>query len=137
MSPQTKADEWRRRLEISHLCSKQARRRHSSAPSYFDSAGHSNSMVEAVNKQMKYGFLFRHQLLDFEDTQRFLETAVVEYNNRPHSALYGFTPQKVFNGAKPNKYFFKPQMEQAKILRKIENKALACDSCAFLSENQE
>ena len=93
-------------------------------------------MVEAVNKRMKYDFLFRQQLLDFEHTQRFLETAVEQYNNRPHSALYGFTPKEVFNGAKPNKYFFAPQKQQAKLLRKAENKALSCDSCAFTIENQ-
>ena len=63
----------------------------------------SNSMVEAVNKCIKYDFLFCQQLLDFEHTQRFLETAVEQYNNRPHSALFGFTPYEVFNGAKPNK----------------------------------
>ena len=97
----------------------------------------SNSMVEAVNKQMKYNFLFRHQLFDIEHTQRFLETAVEQYNNRPHSALYGFTPIEVFNGAKPDKYFFKPQMEEAKMLRKAENKMLSCDSCAFLLEKNE
>ena len=97
----------------------------------------SNSMVEVVNKQMKYGFLFRNQLLDIEHTQRFLETAVEQYNNRPHTTLYGFTPQEVFNGAKPDKYFFKTQMEEAKILRKAENKALSCDSCAFSLEKQQ
>ena len=94
-------------------------------------------MVEAVNKRMKYDFLFRTQLLDFEHTRRFLETAVEQYNNRPHSVLYGFTPQEVFNGAKPNKYFFKEQLEQAKIMRKAENQALSCDSCAFVIENQD
>jgi hypothetical protein len=97
----------------------------------------SNSMVEAVNKRMKYDFLFRNQLLDFEHTQRFLESAVEQYNNRPHSALYGFTPQEVFSGAKPDKNLFKNQMEQAKILRIAENKALSCDSCAFLIENDD
>jgi hypothetical protein len=97
----------------------------------------SNSMVEAVNKRMKYDFLFRAELLDFEHTQRFLETAVEQYNNRPHSALYGFTPQEVFNGAKPDKHFFKNQIEDAKILRKAENKALLCDNCAFSEENPE
>jgi len=30
---------------------------------------------------------------------------------------------------------FKPQLEQAKLLRKAENKALSCDSCAFSTEN--
>jgi len=97
----------------------------------------SNSMVEAVNKRMKYDFLFRTELLDLEHTQRFLETAVAQYNNRPHSALYGFTPVEVFNGAKPDKYFFSPQIEQAKVLRKAENKALSCESCAFSVENSE
>ena len=94
------------------------------------------TMVESVNKQMKYGFLFRQQLPDFEHAGRFLETAVDSYNNRPHSALFGLTPGEVFYGAVPNKTLFKPQMEQAKILRKAENKALTCNSCAFSSENQ-
>jgi hypothetical protein len=97
----------------------------------------SNSMVEAVNKRMKYDFLFRTQLLDFEHTQRFLETAVERYNNRPHSALYGFTPLEVFHGAIPNKTLFKNQIEQAKVLRKIENKTLACDSCEFVVTSDE
>ena len=96
----------------------------------------SNSMVEAVNKRMKYDFLFRNQLLDLEHTQRFLETAVVQYNNRPHTGLHGFTPHEVFNGVKPDRNHFKPQLEQAKILRKAENKALSCGSCAFSPENQ-
>ena len=52
-------------------------------------------------------------------------------------ALYGFTSQEVFNGAKPDKYFFKPQMEEAKMLRKAENKALSCDSYAFSLEKQQ
>jgi transposase InsO family protein len=70
----------------------------------------SNCMIEAVNKRMKYDFLFRHELLDLEHTQRFLETAVELYNNRPHSSLFGFTPIEVFNGAKPDKFRFINQM---------------------------
>ena len=97
----------------------------------------SNSMVEAVNKRMKYDFLFRAELLDIEHAQRFLETAVEQYNHRPHSALFGLTPYEVFHGRAPNKTFFKPQMEQAKLLRKAENKTLLCDNCAFTTENQE
>ena len=95
----------------------------------------SNSMIEAVNKRMKYDFLFRQQLFDFNHTQRFLETAVEQYNNRPHSALFGLTPYEVFNGAIPDKTLFKPKIEQAKLLRKAENQALSCDSCAFTIEN--
>ncbi|MFA5640998.1 MAG: integrase core domain-containing protein [Bacteroidales bacterium] len=97
----------------------------------------SNSIIEAVNKRMKYDFLFREQLLDFNHTQRFLETAVKQYNNRPHSALFGYTPKEVFYGAIPNKHLFKPQMEQAKALRKAENQALTCDNCAFTLDKQD
>ena len=93
-------------------------------------------MIEAVNKRMKYDFLFRNQLLDFEHTQRFIETAVEQYNNRPHSALFGLTPFEVFHGTKPDKNLFKDRIQQAKTVRKAENKALACHSCAFGVENQ-
>ena len=95
----------------------------------------SNSMIESVNKKMKYNFLFRQNLLDFNHVERFLETAVEQYNNRPHSALFGLTPHEVFYGAIPNKALFRTQIEQAKVLRKAENKALSCDNCAFLVKN--
>ena len=97
----------------------------------------SNSIVEVVNKLMKYDFLFRQELLDFDHVQRYLETAVETYNNRPHYTLLGLTPYEVFHGQVPDKNLFKEQEEQAKILRIAENKALACDNCAFLIENNE
>ena len=86
---------------------------------------------------MKYDFLFRQQLPDLESTRRFLETAVKQYNNRPHSALFGLTPKEVFYGVPPNKQLFKPQIELAKALRKAENKALSCDNCAFTIDKQD
>ena len=97
----------------------------------------SNSMVEGVNKIMKYRYLFRHELLDFEHVKRYLETAVEQYNNRPHGTLFGLTPHEVFNGQIPHKNRFAVQKQQAKILRIAENKALLCDNCAFLVEKQE
>ena len=96
----------------------------------------SNSMIEAVNKRIKYDFLFRRQLSDLEQTRRFLETAVEQYNNRPHSSLFGLTPHEVFIGVIPNKTLFKTRMEQAKVLRIAENRALFCNNCAFTVENQ-
>jgi hypothetical protein len=95
----------------------------------------SNSMIEAINKRIKYDFLYRHELLDFNHVERFLETAVETYNNRPHTALFGLTPYEVFHGKIPDKNLFKSQQEQAKLLRIAENKALACDNCAFTIEN--
>ena len=85
---------------------------------------------------MKCNFLFRQEFLDLAHTQRYLETAVEQYNHRPHSTLFGFTPYEVFHGKIPDKAFFKSQMEQAKALRKAENQALPCDSCAFTLGNE-
>ena len=84
---------------------------------------------------MKYGFLFRHELLDFKHIERFLETAVEQYNSRPHYALFGLTPYEVFHGRIPDKNLFKAQIQHAKTLRIAENKALSCDNCAFTAEN--
>jgi hypothetical protein len=84
---------------------------------------------------MKYRYLFRQDLLDFNHVQRYLETAVERYNHRPHSSLHGLTPYEVFHGKIPDKDMFKEQKQQAKILRIAENKALSCDNCAFSLEN--
>ncbi len=97
----------------------------------------SNSMIEVVNKRMKYDFLFRARLPDIEQTCRFLEIAVEQYNNRSHSALFGFTPQELFYGAIPDKLFFKPRIEQAKALRKAENQALSCHHCALTEAKEQ
>jgi hypothetical protein len=40
------------------------------------------------------------------------------------------------NGRPPDKDFFKPKKEQARILQTAENKALTCRNCAFTFENQ-
>jgi len=97
---------------------------------------YSNSMVEAINKIMKYRYLFRHELLDFKHVQRYLAIAVELYNNRPHSALYGLAPRETFGGEMPNKDQFKQQIQEAKTLRIAENKALICTNCAFSEGNQ-
>ena len=94
-------------------------------------------MIESVNKIMKYSYLFRHEILDFEHLKHSLASAVEQYNNRPHGALFGLTPCEAFHGKIPDKNHFKEQKIQAKILRIAENKALACDNCAFLVEKQE
>ena len=89
----------------------------------------SNSMVEAVNKRIKYDFLFTVHLLDFEQTKQFLDYAVGQYNNKPHSALHGLTPQEVFNGMLPDKDMFKPAIRRAAQKRKVINLNQQCLNC--------
>ena len=89
----------------------------------------SNSMVEAVNKRMKYDFLFTVNLLDIQQTIQYLSWAVEQYNNKPHSALYGLTPKEVFNGTIPDKDMFKTAIKLAANKRKSINMNQQCLNC--------
>ena len=89
----------------------------------------SNSMVEAVNKRMKYDFLFTTRLLNIEQTKQYLTHAVEQYNNKPHSSLYGLTPQEVFNGAIPDKDMYRQAIRHAALKRKAINLKQECLNC--------
>ena len=89
----------------------------------------SNSMVEAVNKKMKYDFLFTTNLLNIEQTVQYLAYAVEQYNNKPHSSLFGLTPTEVLNGALPDKDMFKPAVRQAAQKRIMINMQQKCLNC--------
>jgi len=88
----------------------------------------SNSMVEAVNKSIKYDFLFHKELLDFEQTKSYLQTVVEEYNNKPYHPLKGLTPKEVFEGKLPDKNMFKKEIVEAKRQRIEENRKNLCQN---------
>ncbi|AXR66887.1 DDE-type integrase/transposase/recombinase [Leptospira mayottensis] len=89
----------------------------------------SNSMVEALNKIMKYRFLFPKNLASFQDVIRTLETAVPIYNSRPSGVLFGYSPNEVLNGAIPDRLLFSEQIKQAASNRPKSNSGDACGSC--------
>ncbi|MCR9143374.1 MAG: DDE-type integrase/transposase/recombinase, partial [bacterium] len=64
----------------------------------------SNSMVEAVNKVLKYQFLFPKgsRLRTGNDLRRALEIEIERYNNRPQFVLHGLTPREVLAGRIPD-----------------------------------
>jgi hypothetical protein len=90
----------------------------------------SNSMVEAVNKQMKYSYLFTRDLPGFQQTVQFLRTfAIEDYNNKPHYALYGLTPKEVFNGKQPDKAALHKKIADAGRQRLQNNAGFDCEDC--------
>ena len=89
----------------------------------------SNSMVEAVNKKIKYEFLKRVQLEDFNALEQFLSKVVPEYNNRPHGVLYGCSPAKVLAGRLPDSVRFRKEIMAAKARRYRENGSGNCEGC--------
>ena len=64
-------------------------------------------MIEAINKRLKYDYLFTLELQSFEQTHEYLEKSVNDYNNKPQLAFYGLTPKEVFEGKMPDKDIFK------------------------------
>ena len=86
-------------------------------------------MIEAVNKTLKYSFLFRQDLPDFPATVRYLEKAIPEYNNRPHSKMNGLTPQEAFYGAKYDKEAHEKLFREAYLRRIEENRKVRCANC--------
>lgn len=89
----------------------------------------SNSMIEAVNKKMKYEFLFPKKLFSFQDVIKTLELAVPEYNARPSGVLFGYSPKEVLNGAIPDPLRFAEPIKQAASKRPKINKQYLCRDC--------
>jgi len=92
---------------------------------------HSNSMIEAANKQIKYHFLYHKEIANFEQLKDHLHHAINDYNNRPHDVLKGLTPIEVLNGKLPANVSFANQIAKAKVERLKENKACKCCSYSF------
>ena len=89
----------------------------------------SNSMIEAVNKIIKYDYLFWFRPRNFEHLVEMLPQVVHSYINRPHSKLYGYTPVEVLAGAIPDKHLFSADIKNAVIKRINSNVNGICDKC--------
>lgn len=94
----------------------------------------SNSMVEAVNKRLKYDFLFTTRLQDYEHTLQYLPRAMDEYCNKPHSALHGLTPKEVVEGSIPNPKMFQQAIRKAATKRSLANLNQGCLNCFDLAK---
>ncbi len=86
----------------------------------------SNSIVKSVNKHIKYYYLIKNELKDFEDTVTYLSTSVPDYNNKPHGRLYGLTPNEVLNGNVPVKDNYQQDMIEARKNRLEQNRLIEC-----------
>jgi len=90
----------------------------------------SNSMVEAVNKQIKYQFLFTNTIANLNETILHMHKSVDEYNHKPINSLFGLTPNEVLNEIFiPDKYMFAEQKKIAKLNRVETNRELSCTDC--------
>jgi hypothetical protein len=86
----------------------------------------SNSMVEAVNKHIKYHYLFKQNLKDIDGVNNYLAYSVGDYNDKPHGKLYGLTPNETTNGNAPDKDKFKNDIAESRKNRLLKNQLIEC-----------
>ena len=86
----------------------------------------SNSMVEAVNKHIKYCYLFKKNLKDLNEVLNYLPGSILDYNDKPHGKLYGLTPNEVLDGAMPKKDGFRYEIKAARENRTRQNQMVVC-----------
>ena len=83
-------------------------------------------MVEAVNKHIKYYYLFKKDLKNYQETLNYLKRSIPDYNHKPHGALFGLTPSEVLNGESPSRDLFKEEKTEARKERLIMNQKIEC-----------
>ena len=88
-------------------------------------------MIEAVNKNLKYRFLYHKNIPDLNSLCQYLPQAIEDFNNRPHDVLNGLTPFEALNGKRFDKISFHHQVQEAKASRIAENKLQKCCSYSF------
>jgi putative transposase len=86
----------------------------------------SNSMVEAVNKHIKYYYLFKKNLKDIDEIDNYLPDSISDYNDKPHGKSYRLTPNNVLKGNVPDKHKFKNDIAHARKSRLLQNQLTVC-----------
>jgi putative transposase len=85
-----------------------------------------NSMIEAVNKQIKYRFLYHQHIPDAAALALYLQKAIDDYNNRPHLVLNNPTPLEVLTGKMIDPSVNREMAHRALIAREQYNKKATC-----------
>jgi putative transposase len=93
----------------------------------------SNSMVESVNKIIKYNYLYPLKIQNQEDLERTMRKFVIpDYNDkRPHGSLNGLTPAEAYRGTIVNFKKIREKMVQALDKRVAYNRTHSCMGCPF------
>ncbi|CAM1371643.1 conserved hypothetical protein [Tenacibaculum litopenaei] len=90
----------------------------------------SNSMIEALNKEIKHQFLFPKTIDNENQFREILEQSVEVYNNiRPQMNLGGNTPIETFNGMTIDISKYTQNFNEHKALRRQLNKQNICKVC--------
>jgi putative transposase len=97
----------------------------------------SNSMVESINKTLKYDYLFPRNIQDQKHLVSTMKNIVIpDYNDRrPHGSLHGLTPLEAYGKKKVNFKKIRTKMEEAHVDRVQYNRTHSCLGCPFGCKN--
>lgn len=90
----------------------------------------SNSMIERVNRTLKYRYLFPKQPKDLKHLKRILNYFIKDYNTiKPHGKLKGLTPDEAWRGVQINEKQRTTILKEARVKRLTYNRANKCQKC--------
>ena len=90
----------------------------------------SYSLVESVNKVVKYQSLYLHDIANVTKLREHLKEWIPVYNNeRPHSSLAPLTPTEVHEGQIPDTSVFREQIKDGRRERIEANRREVCPVC--------
>jgi len=90
----------------------------------------SNSIVEAVNKVVKYRYLFPKKLPDGASLDKAVGEAILDYNDRrPHGSLDGLTPSEAYDGIDKKSMRTSEKLKMAQKARIEYNRQSRCQKC--------
>ena len=90
----------------------------------------SNSMIERVNRTLKYRYLFPKQPRDLRHLKRILNYFIKDYNTiKPHGKLKGLTPDEAWKGIQINDKNRTTILKEARIKRLEYSRANKCQKC--------
>jgi len=91
----------------------------------------SNSMVEAVNKVVKYRYLFPQKIPDGASLVEIAASAMADYNDRrPHGSLDGLTPTEAYQGIDKETMRTSEKLKAAQKERIEQNRRARCSRCS-------
>jgi putative transposase len=97
---------------------------------------YSNSMIEAVNRTLKYRHIFPHNIPESIRLKEFVGKAVKEYNHRPHSRLKLLTPVESYDGLTYSREKFSELKDEARIKRMRHNRR-ACPPLSPMEKGED
>jgi len=90
----------------------------------------SNSIVEAVNKVVKYRYLFPKKLPDGVSLDKAVREAILDYNDfRPHGSLDGLTPTEAYSGIDKESMCTHEKLKTVQKARIDHNRKSRCQKC--------